>query len=61
MSDNKMRIMSLVIRGESGHDYVVATDANGAATCTCPSFRFNTRWCKHLAFVHDSLKLRVDA
>lgn len=50
-----MKVISMQVLGESGVEYTVDVSANGSARCSCPSFRYQTRWCKHLAFVFDFL------
>lgn len=54
-----MAITALRVRGDSGTEYTITVNADGVATCTCPSYRFQTKWCKHLAFVYDTLHLEV--
>lgn len=46
----------ITIAGDSGKDYAITADANGSAHCTCPSFRYQTRACKHIMFAYAQTK-----
>lgn len=50
-----MQIVSIQVLGESGTTYTIDVNGNGTARCSCPSFLYQPRWCKHLAFVFDVL------
>lgn len=49
------KVSEVIVTGDSGVDYKIDVDGNGAARCSCPSFKYQTKWCKHLAFVYDNL------
>lgn len=51
-----MNIKAITITGDSGKDYQITTDGNGSLHCTCPSFKYQTKFCKHLAYVVAKIK-----
>ena len=52
-----MKIVGLLVRGDGDETYTI-TAQDGAATCTCPAFRFapeGREGCKHISFAVDRL------
>lgn len=61
-----MKVLALEIQSDSNANksYRVAVDKNGVISCTCPSWKFQSkpielRSCKHIAFLKSTLLARA--
>lgn len=50
-----MKIETIIVKGDHDKSYGISVNADGAVTCTCPSYKYRTRCCKHISYLLDHI------
>ena len=55
MQIQSVKVTNAVITGDSGIDYSITVNGDGAAVCSCPSYKYGNHACKHIMFLYNNL------